>query len=158
MKSNDILKLVTSLVVCQLAGVIGSLATFPFVDTWYTALNKPFFTPPNFVFGPVWITLYFLMGVALFLIWQKGLKTPQVNVALMLFFIQLALNTLWSFAFFGCKDLLTSVIIIVLLWIAILFTLIDFYKLSEKAGWLLVPYLVWVTIAAALNIAIYLLN
>lgn len=98
------------------------------------------------------------MGVALFLIWKKGWKTPQVNVALALFFIQLALNTLWSFAFFGCQDLLTSVIIIIVLWIAILFTLIDFYKLSDKAGWLLVPYLAWVTIAAALNISIYLLN
>ncbi len=149
------LKLIASILLCQLAGAIGSLATFSNITGWYLALNKPFFTPPNWVFGPVWIILYTLMGIALYLIWQsKASKRPALQV----FGFQLFLNALWSLVFFGAHEMLGGLIVIVLLWLAILWTMVKFWKMDKRAGWLLVPYIVWVTIATALNAGVWLLN
>ena len=151
-------KLVASVVICQLAGVIGSIFTVSSIPTWYTSLEKPWFTPPNFVFGPVWITLYTLMGISLYLIWQKGPGKDDVRSALLAFFGQLAVNSVWSIVFFGLQSPFYALILIVFLWFLILLTIYKFYKLDKKAGLILVPYIAWVTIAALLNYYVWVLN
>jgi tryptophan-rich sensory protein len=158
MKKGDTLKLVVSILVCQLAGVIGGLFTASSVDTWYATLTKPAFNPPNWLFSPVWITLYVLLGVSLFLVWRQGLQTEGVQIALIVFGLQLALNTLWSLLFFGLKMPLFAFVEIVILWCLILITLLKFKKISRLAGLLLVPYLLWVSFAAALNFFLWYLN
>ena len=158
MKLNEILKLVLSIVACQLVGFIGSFFTTPAIPTWYATLNKPSFTPPNWVFGPVWITLYFLMAIAAFLVWRQGLNMPGVKTALLLFVVQLALNGLWSPAFFGMRSTVTGAVVIVLLWIAIFLTIWKFLPLSVPAALLLVPYFLWVSYATLLNVSFIVLN
>jgi len=157
-RAQDIIKLVVSIITCQLAGLIGSVFTTPAIPTWYAALQKPAFTPPNWLFAPAWLTLYLLMAIAAFIIWRKGLAPKDVKLALLIFAIQLILNALWSVAFFGLKSPLAGVIVIALLWVAILFTILRFFRLSVPAGALLLPYILWVSFAAALNIAIWQLN
>ena len=158
MKSRDIIRLIVSIFACQAAGLIGSLATTAAIPTWYAGLQKPSFTPPNWAFAPAWITLYILMAVAAFLIWRKGLDQKGVRFALIIFLIQLVLNTLWSIVFFGLESPLYGIIVIIALWIAILLTMIKFFKLSTIAGALLTPYIGWVSFAAVLNVAIWMLN
>ena len=157
-RARDILKLVISLIICQCAGLIGSVFTTPAIPTWYAALEKPFFTPPNWLFAPAWATLYLLMGVAAFLLWRRGLSQEGVKPALVIFLVQLVLNTLWSVIFFGLESPLGGVIVIVVLWVAILFTILKFFRLSVVAGSLLLPYILWVSFAAALNISVWILN
>ena len=157
-RSRNILKLVISIVACQCAGLIGSIFTTPAIPTWYETLAKPSFTPPNWLFAPAWVTLYVLMGVAVFLVWRKGLGIKNVKAALITFLVQLVLNALWSALFFGAKSLVGGAVVIVLLWIAILFTILRFFKISTAAGGLLIPYILWVTFASALNISILALN
>ena len=158
MKARDIIKLIAIIAACQGAGLIGSLFTTAAIPTWYAGLQKPFFTPPNWLFAPAWITLYILMAVAVFLIWRKGLDQKGVRFALIIFLIQLVLNTLWSIVFFGLESPLYGIIVIIALWIAILLTMIKFFKLSTIAGALLTPYIGWVSFAAVLNVAIWMLN
>ncbi|MBE0517427.1 MAG: tryptophan-rich sensory protein [Methanophagales archaeon] len=158
MDVKDILKLIASIVVCHLAGQIGAVATSASIQTWYVTLNKPFFTPPNWLFAPVWLTLYTIMGISLFLIWRLGVQDRHVKIALALFGFQLLLNTFWSIAFFGLRSPLAGLSVIILLWIAIAVTIVKFLPLSKPAGLLLLPYILWVSIAAALNGAIVLLN
>jgi tryptophan-rich sensory protein len=158
MKKGDVLKWVVSILVCQLAGVIGGLFTASSVDTWFATLMKPAFNPPNWIFSPVWITLYVLMGMALFIVWRQGLQTEGVKSALTVFGLQLALNTLWSLLFFGLKMPLLAFIEIIVLWCLILITLLKFKKISGLAGLLLVPYLLWVSFAAVLNFFLWNLN
>jgi len=153
-----IIKLIISIAICQLAGFFGSLFTRPNIPTWYASLNKPNFTPPNWVFSPVWITLFVLMGISAFLVWNKGLDYKGVKKALTIFLVQLILNTLWSLAFFGLKSPLFGFLVIVILWVAILFTIINFFKVMKIAGFLLIPYILWVSFAAALNFSIWRLN
>lgn len=150
-------KLIISLVICQLAGIIGSIFTAKSVSTWYLTLNKPSFNPPNWLFGPVWISLYFLMGVALFLIWSLD-RARDKRKALILFIAQLIFNALWSIAFFGLKSPLFGLIVIIVLWVLILLTIIKFFKISKPAAWLLIPYILWTSFAAILNLSIFLLN
>jgi tryptophan-rich sensory protein len=157
-KLRGILKLVASIVACECAGLIGSIFTMPAIPTWYEALRKPFFTPPSWLFAPAWVTLYALMGVAAFLVWRKGLNLKEVKSALVVFLIQLILNILWSFVFFGLKSLPGGVVVIVMLWVAILITILRFFRISTVAGGLLIPYIVWVSFAASLNISILALN
>jgi len=157
-KWNDILKLCLSVLVCLGAGWVGSIFTRPAIPTWYAALEKPAFTPPNWVFGPVWTLLYILMGVAAFLVWRKGWDIREVRIGLVTFLVQLVLNVSWSIVFFGLRSPLAGVIVIVGLWVVLLFTILRFFNLSTAAGWLLVPYILWVKIAAALNIAVWALN
>jgi translocator protein len=144
-----------SIGVSLLAGGLGSISTFSAIPTWYQTLNKPFFSPPNFVFGPVWTTLYILMGIALYLILINKKRT---KAALFVFFLQLFLNILWSFIFFGFKQPLLAFIEIIFLWLAILSTLLHFYFINKKAGYLLIPYLLWVSFASMLNLSVALLN
>lgn len=151
-------RFISSILICQLAGIIGSLFTISSVNSWYFELSKPILNPPAWVFGPVWITLYFLMGISLFIIWNKEISSPEKKNALLLFFVQLFLNASWSLVFFGLHQLLLSVIVIIILWLLIFITIILFAKLSRSAALLLFPYLIWVSFAAYLNISIYLLN
>lgn len=154
---GDIWKLAVSLILCQLAGVLGSLFTTPAIPTWYQTLNKPSFTPPNWIFSPVWISLFILMGISLFLVWRKQ-GQPSVRAALFFFSIQLILNVLWSIAFFGLRSPLLGLIDILLLWMAILLTVLTFFKVSKWAGLFLLPYLLWVSFAAVLNFSLWTLN
>ena len=157
MKPTDILKLVASVILCQIAGFLGSLFTTPAIPTWYAALKKPFFTPPNWIFSSVWISLFILMGISLFFVWRRQ-GHPQFKKALTFFFVQLTLNVLWSLAFFGLRLPLLGLMDIILLWIAILLTIQNFLKVSKFAGVLLIPYLLWVGFAALLNFSLWILN
>lgn len=158
MNKADVFKLVVAIVVCQLAGVIGGFFTASSVNTWYASLTKPAFNPPNWIFSPVWSTLYVFMGVALFLVWRKGFQTEGIRTALYFFGIQLALNALWSILFFGLKMPLLAFVEIVILWDFILITLLKFKKVSKPAALLLIPYLLWVSFAALLNFFLWYLN
>lgn len=151
-------KLVTAIVGCELVGLLGTPFTVSAVTTWYTTLNKPFFSPPNWIFGPVWTTLYALMGISLYLIWSQGVKDAKVKHAVWYFVAQLSLNFLWSLLFFGLQNPLLGLVDIIVLWIAILLTIRAFYPLSKTAAYLLLPYLAWVSFATLLNFSIVLLN
>jgi tryptophan-rich sensory protein len=185
---QNLLKLVVAITVSELAGVIGSLFTVPAISSWYAGLTKPSFTPPAWIFGPVWTILFALMGISLFLIWSSytppsleataerskvtdGQEKRRTKVALFIFAGQLVLNTLWSIIFFGLHSPGGALIEIAFLWLAILATIIAFYKISppssstwttdghgKLAAWLLVPYILWVSFAAYLNYSIYVLN
>lgn len=144
--------------VCQLAGFVGSLFTTPSIPTWYAAIQKPSFNPPNWIFGPVWTTLFVLMGVAAFIVWNKGLDKKGVKAALLLFIIQLVLNMLWSYLFFALHSPLYAFVEIIILWLAILLTMLKFFPISHAAGYLLLPYILWVSFAAVLNFTIFRLN
>jgi translocator protein len=141
---------------CELAGVVGSVFTFPQITTWYASLAKPEFSPPNWVFGPVWTTLYLLMGLAAYMVWKKGGKGAQEGLAL--FIGQLVLNTLWSLAFFGMRSPLYGLIVIAALWLAIAGTIWKFNEVSKTAALMMVPYILWVSFAAVLNYSIWALN
>lgn len=158
MKPNTIAKLIVSILLCQLAGIIGSIFTAPNIPTWYASLEKPFFTPPSWLFAPAWITLFLLMGLSLFLVWNKGLQSKTSKIAVSIFFVQLALNILWSALFFGLQNPFLALIEIIILWIAILATIIAFAKISKKAAILLLPYILWVSFAALLNYSVWILN
>ena len=158
MTKGDALKLVVSIIVCQMAGVIGGFFTASSVNTWYASLTKPAFNPPNGLFSPVWITLYVFMGIALFLVWRRGLQAEGVRIAIYAFGMQLVLNILWSIVFFGLKMPLLAFVVILILWGFILITLLKFRKISRLAGYLFVPYLLWVSFAAVLNFFLWSLN
>jgi benzodiazapine receptor len=158
MKPSVPVKLVLSSAVTFAAPLIASIFTRPAQFDWYAGLNKPFFTPPDWLFGPVWTVLYLLMAVAAFLVWQKGLTHPLVRIALALYLLQLILNALWTPLFFAARLPLVAFIEILLLWLAILLTILAFARLSKLAALLLLPYILWTSFAALLNGAIYLLN
>jgi len=155
---GNILKLIGYILLCESAGVIGAIFTARSVRTWYVTLQKPPFNPPGWVFGPVWIVLYVMMGIALYLVWQKGPGWDGYTRAPVLFFTQFLLNAAWSFIFFGAKAVLPAFIEITLLWILIVWTIVAFREISPAAAWLMVPYLLWVTFAAILNCSIWRLN
>lgn len=150
-------KLVISIVICLLAGFLGSLFTTPAIPTWYAGLIKPIFSPPNYLFAPVWTTLYILMGISLYIVWSKK-KDQKVKEALKLFAIQLFLNAIWSPVFFGAKNLFLALIIIIFMWIFILKTILAFAKVDKKASYLLYPYIAWVSFASILNFSVWFLN
>lgn len=158
MKIPNYLKLVISVIVCEFAGVIGSFFTMPATDGWYQGIVKPALNPPSWVFGPVWITLYALMGIAAFLIWKRGLDRKDVRQALYVFIVQLMLNSMWSIIFFGLQSPGGAFVEIIFLWISILISIIMFAKISKPAAWLLVPYILWVSFASYLNYSIWILN
>ncbi len=140
-----------------LAGYIGSSFTFEAILTWYASLQKPLFSPPNWIFGPVWTLLYLLMGISFYLILVTKTKKAK-GTAIELFLIQLTLNTLWSIIFFGLQNPFFAFIEIFFLWIAILLTIFSFSKILKLAAYLLYPYFAWVSFAAYLNLAIWQLN
>lgn len=158
MNAKKILQLVLSIALCQSAGIIGSLFTTPAIPGWYEGLTRPALNPPSWVFGPVWITLYLLMGIALYLIWQQGWRKKMVRIAVAVFSVQLVLNATWSICFFGIQNVGLAFGNIVLLWVSIIASIILFYKISKPAGYLLIPYILWVSFASYLNYAIWMLN
>ncbi len=158
MTLRRVIKLIAALAVCQIAGLVGFLFTTPAIAGWYAALEKPDFTPPNWVFSSVWIGLFVLMAVAAFLVWDKGFSTKGVKAASAFFGIQLLLNVLWPILFFGCRSPFLAFVEIVTLWLAVAVTILIFYRVSKPAAFMLAPYLLWVTFAVALNFAIFRLN
>jgi translocator protein len=159
MKPVNIVKLVVCCVVPILIGLMGSLfTTGETLGNWYANLNKPFFNPPNWIFGPVWTTLYIMMGVSAFLVWRKGLDDKIVRIALVCFIIQLFLNAIWTPLFFGLRSPLLGLIDIILLLNAIIVTIYVFSKISHPAALLLIPYLAWVSFATILNASLYFMN
>jgi benzodiazapine receptor len=155
---SELPMLIGSILIPFLVGSLGSYVTLAQITTWYSALAKPSWAPPNWLFGPVWSTLYLLMGIALFLVWRKGFYRSDVRFAIIIFAVQLGLNLLWSLVFFGGHSLFGGFIVIMALWIAILANIIAFSIISRTAGLLLIPYLIWVSIASYLNYSVFLLN
>ena len=143
--------------VCLGAGGLGAAATTPEIDGWYRTVVKPDWNPPDAVFGPVWTTLFVLMGISAWLVWKPAGFTKAAT-SLSLFAIQLILNVTWSWVFFGLHEIGWAAIEIVILWLAILATTVAFFRCSKSAGWLMVPYLSWVTFASVLNFTIWRLN
>lgn len=150
--------LIAWIVLCETAGIVGSLFTAPAIPTWYAGLAKPWFSPPNWLFAPVWTVLYALMGISVYRIWRmsKTLKVARNEVKL--FLIHLLVNALWSLVFFGLKNISLALFIIVLLWILIVMLIKRFNKLDLLSSYLLIPYFGWVTFATLLNFALWVLN
>lgn len=154
--SSKVLKLILSVGLCLGAGIVGSVFTTQSIPTWYQTLNKPFFSPPNWLFGPVWTVLFIAMGISLYLVWTSKNRLKQS--ALSIFFVQLGLNVAWSIIFFGLKNPTLALVEIVALWIAIFLTIKSFNKVNKLAANLLIPYFVWTTFASFLNLFIVILN
>lgn len=157
MKSKDLAILAICLIIPVAVGGISGIATSSGLSDWYININKPVFNPPNAVFGPVWTTLYILMGISLFLVWQSP-HGKERNRALIIFGIQLFLNFAWSFLFFYFEKPDLAFLEIVIIWLAIIFMIILFYRINKWAAYLQIPYLLWVSFASVLNAAIWQLN
>ena len=151
-------KLFLSLLIPQLVGGLAGFFTVTGVGSWYRDIKRPAWNPPNWVFGPVWTTLYLLMGVALYLVWKGRGRSPAKSRAIALWSMQLAANFLWSFLFFNQHLIGWALADLLLLWVLILLTIFAFARISRTAAWLLVPYISWVTFAGILNYSIWMLN
>ncbi|MEP6845486.1 MAG: TspO/MBR family protein [Panacibacter sp.] len=151
------IKLFLSLALTLTVGFAASLVTSKSSGTWYTALHKPFFNPPKWLFAPVWSVLYVLMAISFYLVW-KQVETAKRNVALFVFVLQLALNGIWSFIFFNMREMGWALVDITILWVMIIVTMNLFAPSSKLAAWLMYPYLLWVTFATLLNFSIWELN
>jgi translocator protein len=156
-KLNSFWKLVIAIIISEGIGLVGSVFTAPAIPGWYKTLARPEIAPPNWVFAPVWTTLFLLMGIALWLVWKKS---EQVNIkpAVWVYALQLVLNLGWSILFFGLHNPGLAFLEIIVLWFAILLTIIRFAKVSKLAAWLLVPYILWVSFASYLNFSLWQLN
>ena len=155
---SRIAKLIISILIPLVVGFTSSFFTASGVSTWFQTIEKPSWNPPNWVFAPVWTSLYILMGISLFLIWKNKFDQQKKRTALILFAFQLLLNFLWSFIFFGQHQIGWALADIVVLWLALLATIFAFAPLNRTAAWLLVPYISWVSFAALLNFSIWTLN
>ncbi|HEU0080959.1 MAG TPA: TspO/MBR family protein [Candidatus Paceibacterota bacterium] len=142
----------------ELVGIVSSLSMGDSLSTWYAFLEKPVFSPPSWVFGPVWTILYALMGIAAYMVWRKRHGHNRSHLALRLYWAQLMFNFLWSIAFFGMRNPALALADIVLLLGALVVATVYFFKVRRAAGWLMVPYIAWVMFATALNAAIVVLN
>ncbi len=154
---NKWLKLAVCILIPLAAGWIGSIFTTSSVASWYLTINKPLFNPPSWIFGPVWTALFILMGIALYIVIKNGINAKN-KTAVFAFGFQLVLNVLWSLLFFGMHSPGYAFIEIIVLWLAILANIILFYKISRKAAFLLLPYILWVSFAAVLNYFLWILN
>lgn len=157
MKIKSFWRLLLSLAIPLSAGVLGSLFTTPAVQSWYLTINRPVWIPPSWLFGPVWTSLFIMMGVALYLVWSTKMNN-KARMSLKLFAAQLVLNVLWSVIFFGMGNFWLAFGEILVLWIFILITIVSFGKVNRVASWLMVPYILWVTFASYLNFTIASLN
>ncbi|MCJ7443678.1 MAG: tryptophan-rich sensory protein [Methanotrichaceae archaeon] len=158
MERNELFHLVLCIVICQMAGIIGSIFTASSVASWYLTLVKPSFTPPGSYIGLIWIVLFTLMGISLFLIWRETSGNPAARIALYFFAAQLIVNVLWNVAFFGLQSPISGLAVIAVLWILILITIIKFWPINKTAALLLIPYIAWVSVAAYLNYSFWILN
>ena len=152
------IRFIFAVVICQLAGIIGALFTTPAIQTWYLGLRKPDFAPPNWVFAPVWTALYLLMCISLFIVWNAGIDKSNVRKSMWTFILQLLLNILWSYLFFGLRSPLLGLIEIIALWFMIVLTMVFFFRISKTAALILIPYLLWVSFASYLNYLLFILN
>jgi tryptophan-rich sensory protein len=143
---------------CLGTGFVGSIFTTPAIPVWYASLHKPAFSPPNFVFAPVWTTLFILMAIALYLVWQKSGSNNKARAGVIIFVIHLCFNALWSISFFFLHNPLLALLDIIILWILIAALMVKFYAVDKRASYLLTPYLLWVSFASALNYFIFILN
>jgi translocator protein len=158
MKLKDFFQVLGWVFLSEAAGLIGSVFTAQSIPTWYAQIQKPMFAPPNWVFGPVWTTLFALMGIAAYLVWKTQKRSSARQIALGLFALQLVLNVVWSLVFFGLRNPGLAFLEIILLWLAIAATMYSFARVSKSAALLLVPYLAWVSFAGFLNYRIWQLN
>jgi tryptophan-rich sensory protein len=178
---TDLGYLLGAIVICELVGMVGAFFTMPAIDGWYAGLNRPSFSPPDWIFAPVWTLLFFLMGISLYLVWKKGWKVKvsqkekkekvwnsytkklwtgawrEENV-IVIFILQLVLNIWWSVIFFGLEYPGLAFFEILMLWFAILYTILNFYRISKPAAYLLLPYILWVSFAIVLNYSFWMLN
>jgi len=153
---NNYIKLLLSFLFVALTGYVGSVVTFPSIQSWFTLLEKPSFAPPNWLFGPAWTTLYILIAIAFYIVWNKeGVEKSLKTKAYWIFGIQLVLNALWSIIFFGMQNPGWAFVEIVVLWLVILAMIFSFSKISKSSAWLLLPYILWVTFASVLNYSIW---
>ncbi|MCL4374789.1 tryptophan-rich sensory protein [Patescibacteria group bacterium] len=155
---NRLSKLLLAIVICEGVGLISAPFTSAAIPTWYAGLEKPVFSPPNWLFAPVWTSLYLLMALSAYRVWIRGTRAKKVRVALLFFLIQLLLNFLWSPLFFGLRAPLLALVEIGLLWVAIIITIFNFHRVDHRAAYLLLPYLIWVSFAMLLNFSIVMLN
>ncbi len=156
---NKYLKISIVVVTCVAIGYLSGTVTRESINTWYPTLIKPVFNPPNWIFAPVWSLLYIMMGVAAGIVWSRiDFEKEIVTKALTFFAIQLGLNALWSYLFFGLHNTLLALIEIILLILLIFEVYNQFKKIDKIAGYLLIPYLVWVSFASVLNASIWWLN
>ncbi len=151
----EILKALGAIIICHLAGIIGSLFTVTSAGSWYETIIRPSWNPPGWIFGPVWLTLYTMMGISLYLVWRSGNRNWLVFGV---FGLQLVLNALWSILFFGMQTPGYAFIEIIILWLSIIASIIIFFSVSRTASYLLIPYALWVSFAAFLNFTIWKLN
>jgi translocator protein len=142
----------------QLAGIIGSIFTTSAISVWYATLQKPSFSPPNWIFGPVWISLYILMGISIYLIWQEIEENKKARESMRLFWIHLFFNASWSIIFFGLQNPGLAFVNIIIIWLLIIVLMIKFWKINKWSTYLLIPYLLWVSFATLLNFSIWQLN
>jgi len=178
---NKILKFLVSIIICEMAGVIGSFFTASQINAWYKFLNKPSFNPPSWIFGPVWTIIFILMGISLYLVWSKKFVVKnelkikdkkawnhlsqkffngswqKANIVL-IFVFQLILNILWSVIFFGFQSPGPAFFELLMLWVSVVYMIVNFYRVSKNAAWLLLPYILWISFAAVLNYYIWILN
>lgn len=157
MNKTLIFKFVVSLMLPLSLGAIAGMFTAQAVPEWYATLNRPSFNPPNWIFGPVWTTLYLILGFSFFMIWKQE-RSKERNQAIMIFFVQMVLNFGWSFLFFYYNLIGFALFEIVVLWISIIGMIILFYKIRPLAAYVNIPYLLWVTFATILNAGYYFLN
>jgi benzodiazapine receptor len=155
---SDLLRLVVALLVPQVVGVVAGAATARSTREWYPSLEKPWYTPPSWLFGPAWLLLYVLMGWASWRVWGLGLDTPGVALALGVYLAHLVVNGLWSILFFGLRRPDWALAEVGLLWLGVLASLLLFWRVDPFAGALLVPYLLWVSFAAVLNRGVVIRN
>lgn len=151
-------KLIFAIIICELAGLAGSFFTTPAIDNWYATLTRPDFSPPSWIFGPVWTALFALMGIALFFVWKSNADKKSKKTAIQVFSAQLLLNVMWSIMFFGLQSPRGALVEILSLWLIIVATMIAFFKISRHTVYLLIPYILWVSFAAYLNYSIWILN
>lgn len=158
MNKNKILILILSVLISQTAGVIGAVLNLASLGIWYNNLDKPFFTPPDWIFGPVWILLFSLIGVSLYLVLISDAKREYKKTAVSIFFLQWVLNIFWSFMFFTLRNPFYGFLEISALSISIVIMISIFRKINKASAYLLIPYLLWVLFAAALNFSIWRMN
>jgi translocator protein len=157
-RERSYILLIVCIAIPLIIGLAGSFATSASIPSWYSTLNKPWFSPPNWVFAPIWTTLYVLMGVSLFLVIREMKEISLYHPCILLFAAQLVVNLLWSVIFFGLRSPVLGLITIFILLGLIAATIYSFYQVSKSAAWLLIPYIAWVCIATALNFMIVILN
>lgn len=151
-------KLIAAVLITEGAGILGSFFTAPKVTAWYAFLDKPTWNPPSWLFAPVWTLLFLLMGIALYRVWRTGLKTEDTRESFWLFIAHLGVNIIWSLVFFGLQSPGWGVVVILTLLAFIAYLIVRFYRIDKLAGWLLVPYIAWVSFATVLNTTVWLLN